>query len=126
MKHNQEILNAALKARSKENKKNFLQNWTESQCTLMERKISSHFSMKPMQTNHGNYPAMYLGWVAIIERLGLAYTSSSSYAGYWVCNTEVYHKFYPGYTYIGFAMDDKQKGYAILWDKEENEIILPL
>jgi len=79
-----------------------------------------------MQTLHGNYPEMYLGWQAISERLGLAYTSSSSYAGYWVCNTEAYNDKFPGYHYIGFALSSDGKGYAILWNEKENEIIIPL
>lgn len=104
----------------------FLQEWTPSQFKAIEKAISRHFSFKQIRTLHGNYPAFYMGFKALEEIMGLAYTSSSSYAGYWICNTEVYNEKYPGYYYIGFAISTKGKYYAILWDKDENEIIIPL
>ncbi len=107
------------------NKPSFLKDWTPAIFTKMQKRISAHFSGKPMSTTHGNYPEMYLSWTAVSDRLGLAYTSSSSYAGYWICNTEVYHDEYPGYKYIGFAMANRRP-VAILWDKDEKELIITL
>lgn len=104
----------------------FIQEWTPAQFKAIEKAISRHFSFKQIRTLHGNYPAFYMGFKALGEIMGLAYTSSSSYAGYWICNTEVYNDKYPGYNYMGFAISTKGKYYAILWDKNENEIILPL
>lgn len=126
MKPSKTLAELSLERRNREMEKSFLPSWTPRQFEYMERKISAHFSYKPMQTLHGNYPEMYLGWQAVSERLGLAYTSSSSYAGYWVCNTEVYNSKFPGYHYTGFALSSNGKGYAILWDKDENEIIINL
>lgn len=107
-------------------KQSFLTEWTPDQFKGMERKIAQFFSGKPMSTHHGNYPAMFLNWIAISDRLGLAYTSSSSCAGYWICNTEVYSNEFPDYQYIGFALGTNRRPYAILQDKEENEKIIEL
>lgn len=104
----------------------FLQEWTPEQFKAMQRKISAHFTGLPMYTSHGNYPEMYLGWKAVSDRLGLAYTSSSSFAGYWVCNTEVTYNKLPEYKYTGFALSVDNKAYAILLDKDENEKVIPL
>lgn len=104
----------------------FLQEWTPGQFKGMEHAIAAHFSGKPMETNRGKYPAMYLGWNAINDRLGLAYTSSSNYAGYWACNEDAINKDYPDYRYIGFAISKGGKYCAILWDKDENEVIISL
>lgn len=126
MKKSETILGKALSERYAAIQKTFLKEWTQDVFTTMQRKISAHFSGKEMNTHHGNYPAMYLGWKAISERLGLAYTSTSDYAGYWICNTEVISNKFPSYRYVGFAMSSDKKGYAVLWDKDENEILLPL
>ena len=107
-------------------KPTFLKEWTEREFTKIQNAISGHFSGKNMRTHHGNYPAMYLDWKAISDRLGLAYTSSSDYAGYWICNTNVESNDYKGFKYIGFAISEKGRYYAILWDKDENEKLILL
>lgn len=54
--------------------------------------------------------------------LGLAYTSSSEYAGLWVCNVELIVK-HDGKRYFvqGFAMDNYGNIYAVCHDKKEND-----
>lgn len=104
----------------------FLKEWTPKQFKAIEKKIATHFSGKAMNTLHGKYPAMYLNFVALDDRLGLAYTSSSSYAGYWICNTEVKSNQHPEYKYVGFAIGKDDKYYAVLQDKDENELIVEL
>lgn len=103
----------------------FLKEWTPAQFKAVEKAISRHFSNREMKTTHGNYPPMFLLFTAVSDRLGLAYTSSSDYAGYWICNTEVSSTF-PSYKYIGFALSDSGIVYAILWTKDEKEKLLPL
>lgn len=112
--------------RRREGKPDFLQEWNEEQFATIKKRIAQHFSFKPMTTNKGRYPAMYLGWQAIADRLGLAYTSSSSYAGYWACNEDAINNKHQQHRYVGFAISTDGKCYGILWDKDENEIILPL
>ena len=122
----QTILDTAIAEKNKSLKANFLHEWTPEQFKAIEKAISKHFSFKQLRTLHGNYPAYYMGFKALDQIIGLAYTSTSSFAGYWPCNTEVYNDKYPGFHYSGFAINNEGKCFAILDDKDENEIILPL
>lgn len=85
-----------------------LAEWTEQQTKKVERAISKHFERS-------------IG--ALDKMLGLAYTSSSAFAGLWVTSEARYEdtRFY----YRGFVCDG-QVVYALLWDKDENEIYMPL
>lgn len=125
-KNNPTVLDTALEQKRKATERTFLKEWTPDQFKGMEKVISRHFSGKEMKTRHGNYPALFLSFAAVGDRIGLAYTSTSKYAAYWVCNTEVHNWKFPGYHYIGFALGTNRKGYAVLWDKDENEIIIPI
>lgn len=122
MKQPQTILDKALKERNKAIQKTFLAEWNPAQFKAMQRAISRHFSITDIRTNKGEYPAKYRSFEALDEILGLAYTSSSSFAGYWVCNVDIYG-LCTGFRYVGFAMTEAGRPYAILWDAEENEII---
>lgn len=104
-------LDLLVEQKNKAINQSFLKNWTPEQLKVIEGAISSHF--RKGITNCKNW-------------LGLAYTSTSSYAGYWVCNVQIEPVKYPNHSYVGFALTDSLKPYAILWDKDENEILLPL
>lgn len=119
-------LDIAIAEKNKSLKVGFLKQWTPQQFKMIESKIASHFREKEIQTLHGNYNPSFRTFDKLDEIMGIAYTSSSSYAGYWICNTEVYKAIYPGFHYIGFALSQDGKAYGILWDKDENEIIIPL
>lgn len=112
--------------RKRKGKPAFLQAWTPAQFKAIERAIAGHFTSKVMTTNKERYPAMVLTWAAISDRLGLAYTSSSSYAGYWACNEDAINNQYQTHRYIGFAIGVDGLFYAVLWDKDENEIVIEL
>ncbi len=112
--------------RKRQGKPAFLQEWTEAQFKAIEKAIAKHFSGQIVTTNKGRYPRTVYTWAAISNLLGLAYTSSSSYAGYWPCNEDAINNHYQTHKYIGFAISEDQKYYAILWDKEENEILIEL
>lgn len=111
-------------------KRTFLNEWTPEQFRGMERKIRHHFAPRQINIFKNNIKTNFVRFNRTFKRLneimGFAYTSSSSYAGYWVCNAEVESNDHPGYKYIGFALGTNRKAYAILWDKDENEIILPI
>lgn len=131
MKQSKTILDTALAEKRKETEKTFLKEWNIDQFKNMEKAIAKHFSGIDIHTATTryvvpNFHSIKKNFESVANILGLAYTSSSMYAGYWICNIEAINFKYPGYHYVGFAMDDKNKGFAILWDKDENEIILPL
>ena len=108
---NETVLDLVLERKRKEFNKVVLREWNDKQFEEMQRKISLHFKRT---------------WESINEELGLAYTSSSSYAAYWVCNLQLYHYKFPSFYYIGFAIDSNEKYYAVLWDKDENELIIEI
>jgi len=113
---------------SKESKPKFIQNWDNKQFKQMELAILRHFALLgeiKTSSGHGSISMVY-DYTGIENFLGLAYTSGSSCAGLWVCNVDAINPKYPDYRYVGFAMSEDLKPYAILWDKDENEINIPL
>lgn len=125
MKHNT-ILDKASQEKNASLKAGFLNQWTPAQFKTMKTAISRHFSNKYFSGRNMHFQPMPRTFENIDSIAGLAFTSSSSYAGYWVCNDEIVCSKYAGYKYIGFAMTEGNTPFAILWDASENEIITPL
>lgn len=103
----------------------FLSNWTPDQFKVMNNAIAYYFKNKELRTSHGNH---FLGYSfkKVDSILGLAYTSTGVWACYGVCNTEPYFDMNNIYQYSYFVMDQHNLCYAILQDKDENELIIPL
>lgn len=108
---------------------NFLPEWTDKQFAKVKRAIYQHFCSHSYTFKDGSSIAHKTVNVFSYEEFellaGLAYTSSSNYAGLWVCNAvEIMatdtHKF------IGFAMNTDGKVVGIAWDNEENELLIEL
>lgn len=58
---------------------------------------------------------------------GFAYTSSSSFAMYSICNTEVYFDYAKQWHFVCFGLAANTGFvYALLHDAEENEIYFPI
>lgn len=110
-----------------EKKVTFLNEWTEEQFSAMKRMIVKHFNARrPIRTLHGTYNSLMWGFKPIDEILGLAYTSTGVWACYGVCNTACYFDLHNTYQYSYFVIGNDGNFYAILQDKEENELIIPL
>lgn len=125
MKQAKDVLQIALDS---QDKPKLLKEWNPQQFKAIERKILSHFrKVGEIRTSsgHGVLWPIY-NWNGVNNYLGLAYTSSSKCAGLWVCNVDAISEKYPIYRYVGFAIGENGKYYAILWDKDENEILQPL
>jgi hypothetical protein len=118
------VLSAELAEKRAETKKTFKQDWSDKDFKAMKQALKRSFVMKPLQTKDGQ--KVCYTYSQLEELLGLPYTSSSSFAGVWVTNTELHNSLYPSFNYIGFAIAEDGKCYGILWDKEENEIIVKL
>jgi len=97
--------------------KNFKQEWDKKEFAHVEKMIKKYLKSRHFEHSGDYNPNLF-------DALGLAYTSSSSYAGLWVCNLELYldvdHKFH----LIGFALSQNGFVYAIYWDENENELII--
>lgn len=86
---------------------NLLKDWTDKQATIAEQKISKYFGM----------PFSYLE-----KKLGLAFTSSSSFAAFWVCNCTEYFDKQNRFYIRAFALDQENNLVIYCLDKEENEL----
>ncbi len=104
----------------------FVREFTDKQGKGLKRAIAKHFSWTTLKTNNGDKSFSFPTGRDIDEFFGLAYTSSSDFAGYWVCNVQAENPALPGFYYEGFTVDQDGNFYAILGDKEENGKILPL
>lgn len=119
-------LDIAIAEKNKSLQARFLKEWTPAQFDEMQHAIAGHFSGKYFSSRYPHYQPSKRTFEEIGEIFGLAYTSSSAYAGYWICNDEIVCSKYAPYHYVGFALSQDGKAYGILWDKDENEIIIPL
>lgn len=96
----------------------------------MDKAIVRHFN-KAVFLRHGKNgqeqkTRIYASFSQIDTILGLAYTSTGIWACYGVCNTEAYFDMLNVYQYSYFIMDQENNCYAILQDKDENELLIPL
>lgn len=106
-----------------------LQEWTKEQFKSAEKAIVKYLNSRFWETHHSPdatpfYACKYFHQYAAI--LGFAYTSSSSFAGYWINNTSLFLDIDHKWRIIGFAMGKGGFVYAICWDAQENEIIFPI
>lgn len=100
-------------------KTSFLTTWDNKQTKQVEKQIRKYLNSRFFEYSHGYTNDLF-------NALGLAYTSSSSYAGLWICNRELYFDTEQKYKFIGFALGSGGFVYAICWDNDENEIIFPI
>jgi hypothetical protein len=102
----------------------FRLDWSEMDFTNIQKAITAHFKRTGINLEKGQIVPN--SWGSVDQCLGLAYTSSSSYAMYSVCNVNAYLDFGHIYRYVCFGIDIHHNYYATLWDKDENEIIIPI
>jgi len=83
---------------------------------------------QPTHDPKSKQPFVMVGSFARIDSiLGLAYTSTSDFAGKWVCNGG--YLFPPNndtHNFIGFAINELGQVIGIADDKDENSIYIPL
>lgn len=110
----------------------FLKEWKpfEQLNKKAQRAIVRHFINHPytwQPTNEESSKRQFspLTFSQINNVLGLAYTSSSDYAGLWCCNGGYLWADNTHY-FIGFAINEGGEVVGIAQDKDENEIIIKL
>ena len=103
-----------------EKKVTFLNEWSAWQFRDVEKAITKFINSRYWETHHSPDASPFIIKQAtrfnqIADILGLAYTSSSSFAGYWACNTQLFldndHKF----SLDGFALDTNSFVHAIFF-----------
>ena len=111
-------------------KTQFLTEWSERQLKAVEKKILVFIKSRWFETMHGGENKdPFIGcrtFEDIDNILGLAYTSSSSFAGLWACNTHLYLDAARDWYLNGFAMDKNGFVFAIWNNDEEAEAITPI
>ncbi len=96
----------------------FIKEWSGKQQKKVNKSICNHFAAQNFTKLWGK------SFEQIESYFGLPYTSSSSYAGLWVCNVIEYYKGGAQYYYRAFAIAEDGYIYAILTNDEEKEIYI--
>lgn len=106
----------------------FIQEWTNEQFILMDKAIKKHFKGRTIETNNGSIYFANIGTTfnAIDELLGLAYTSTGIWACYGICNVQAWFDEDKIYSYEYFVIGEDGFYYAILEDKNENQLVIKL
>ena len=98
----------------------FIKEWNEKQQKKVNKAICNHFAIQNFTKFWGK------SFEQIENYFGLPYTSSSMYAGLWVCNVCEYYKGSTQYYYRAFAIAEDGYIYAILTNDEEQEIYIKI
>jgi hypothetical protein len=118
-------------------KPRFLDEWTPAQFEEMQSRIVKHFKKMPRifyDTADGikwkSPSQLGSGFEGVDTFLGLAYTSSSSYAGYWTCNVDVRNPENMTYRYNHFAItkatENGHRYIAVLSNESEQQMYLEI
>lgn len=106
-----------------------LREWTPEQFEIIEKDLSAHFSNIPF-TISTSKQQQYKNQKRTFDDLdiifGLAYTSTGNYAGYFICNVELYADRTGEFKINGFAMDNNCNVYAVMMNNDEEQKIVPL
>lgn len=108
----------------------FIKEWTPEQFKAMERAIARHFNERTFirySTGSGEHTTrLYRSFNHIDSILGLAYTSTGIWACYGICNVAAWFDEDNIYQYSYFTIGNNGHFYAVLQDKEENELVIEL
>ena len=112
-------------------KTEFLKEWNKQQFTTAQKAITKFINSRYWETHHSPDADPFIKYnkrtfTGISEILGLAYTSTGDFAGYWVCNTELYLDNAHKWNLVGFAIGSNSFVHAIFYDAAENEITFPI
>ena len=101
--------------------------WSKEDFKKVEKAIVKFINGRKVEIKHDSFPLKFKCTFKQIDSiLGLAYTSSSDYAGYFICNTELYLDEKREFTIQSFVIDSVWRVYAICWDINERELIIPI
>lgn len=98
----------------------FIKDWNEKQQKRVNKAICNHLAVQNFSKFWGK------SFEQIENYFGLPYTSSSAYAGLWVCNVIEYYKGSRIYYYRAFAIAEDGYIYAILTNDKEQEIYIKI
>lgn len=101
----------------------FKKEWTPADFKQVEAAILKRFKNRELKGHNG--PIVLTGsYKQIDNTLGLAYTSSSSYAMYGICNVQAMYDDTFHYSHV--ALSENGHVFAVLNDREETEKLIQL
>lgn len=134
---NKTLLDQVTAEKQKAINKNFLQEWVpfDQKNKMVERALVKHFGVFGrggrryyFQKSHdksSREPFSGINLERIKSVLGLAYTSGSSFAGLWCCNSG-YLMATDTHYFIGFAINTDNEVIGICHDESENEYFVKI
>lgn len=100
--------------------------WTNKEYDRALLVIRRWLNSRKFETLHQGELGMFLTAEKMDKVLGFAYTSSGRCAGIFICNTCLYLDKDYKYHIRGFEMDEKDTIYALCYDTDENELLIPI
>lgn len=102
--------------------------WTPQDFKTVEKAIFNYFKRTYITTMHDAPLYSIRNFNDVDSCLGLAYTSTSSFAMYSICNTEAYFDYGKQWNFVCFGLAEGNSGfvYALIHDENENEIYFPI
>ena len=110
-------------------KTNFKKEWTPEDFKTAKKYIAKFLNSRYFETHHSPDATPFCNCKSFNDYdyvLGLAYTSSSDFAGLWICNTELFLDTDHIYKLNGFVLGSGGFVFAVWNDNKENEIIFPI
>lgn len=110
-------------------KDTFKTEWSEKEQKAVERIILIYLKSRDFYSYKSpDKPCLTTckSYTDINNTIGLAYTSSSSYAGLWVCSDNLYLDIDKTFHLKGFILDNNNVVYAIWVNSDENYLYIPV
>lgn len=110
-------------------KTTFKKEWTKEDFKTAKNAIAKFLNSRYFEIHHSQDVTPFYNCKSFDQFdniLGLAYTSTSDFAGLWICNTELYLDTEHKISLNGFVIGSGGFVFAIWNDKQENEIIFPI
>lgn len=107
----------------------FKKEWNEKESQYTKKTIVKYLSSRFFFSHKSPDKTPFIGCKYFSDyatALGLAYTSSSEYAGLWACSDELYLDINKVYRLQGFALGNGGFVYSIWSDINGNELMFPI
>lgn len=101
---------------------NLLKEIPESDMGMLEERIYNFISSRVFTTfkTHGDALGYCSTFDGYDKKLGFAYTSTSSFAGLWICNDTLFLDCEQGVRILGFAMTSAHMAVAVCETEDED------
>lgn len=105
---------------------NWKREWNDQETVNVMRRILLWLNSRKFETKH--YGVLRnIHTIEELDRLfGLPYTSSGRAAGVWITNTTLYLDAEKKYYVYGFQKCEDGTVYAVCFDEEEDELLIPI